>query len=148
MRPAGEQLELDLEVGDPPHLAEVSRRAVVRVGAGLLDWAPVWVPVLVLLQLGLGGLRPALTESRRLDAAEASVHDRVDRLLRERARLVEDGERLDDPIYQERVRRSLRVPGGAPLTLDRARELDEAAARLEAEARARDLSPAPASGTP
>ncbi len=87
----------------------------------LVFWAPVWLPLVVVLQLALGGLRPARAEERRLDHEEAGVARRVDALLGERGQLEADAARLADGIWRERVRRSLRNAGMEPLGLEGSR---------------------------
>ncbi len=92
-------------------------RPSVRVLAGLvasraLYWAPVWVPMIVLTQVALGGLRPALAESRRLDREEQRMGERLAHEQLEAARLGSALRAQDDPIYLERERRLQRnAPG-------------------------------------
>ena len=86
-----------------------------------LAWAPVWVSLAFLVQITWLGFVPALGEMRRLDRAEAELERREDHLLREHATLLEDGEKLADPIYRERVRRSLTDPAREPLLLEGSR---------------------------
>jgi len=100
-----------------------------RFAGGALYWAPVWLPSLLFAQLSLGALRPAHRESARLATEEARMQARVGALLEERGRLEDDRARLADPIYRERVRRSLGKLGREPLTLERAHALEDAAAR-------------------
>ena len=86
----------------------------------VLAAAPVWIPALLALQISIYGLLPTWSASRHLARSEASVWSRVRALRVERAELERSLERIVDPLYRERVRRSLRVPGGEPLTLERA----------------------------
>ena len=104
------------------------RAAVARVAGGatflarrLVFWAPLWLPVIVLTQLTVRGLQPARAEGRRIAQAEAQVNLRVRALLDERGALLADRRRLADPIYRERVQKSLRNDGATPLTLESAR---------------------------
>lgn len=68
-------------------------------------WLPVLVPLLILGQVCLQGLRPALAEGRRLEREEPAVRARHEDAqvrfetmeLRVRA--------WRDPVYQERLRR-------------------------------------------
>ncbi|HEX6882228.1 MAG TPA: hypothetical protein VF530_02545 [Planctomycetota bacterium] len=95
-----------------------------RVGARaapILDWTPVWIPLALLAQLLWLGLRPAQAESARLDRAEAEVRARAAALASDEHALGREARMLDDPVYQERVRRSLVDPAAAPLRLERAR---------------------------
>ena len=90
-------------------------------GASILGWTPVWIPLVFLAQLLWLGLWPARAEAARLDRAEAEVRARADGLAAEEQALAREARMLEDPIYQERVRRSLVDPAGDPLTLERAR---------------------------
>ena len=87
----------------------------------LLAWTPVWIPFALFVQLTLFGLRPAVRESHALDRLEEGVEERVEALRAERAALERDLRKLADPIYRERVRRSLYQAGMEPLTLRRDR---------------------------
>ena len=58
-----------------------------------------------------------------LQAAEAEVLQRLQTLTAEEEGLQRELEMLEDPVYQERVRRSLLDPNQPPLTLARARRL-------------------------
>jgi len=89
------------------------------LGARLLFWAPVWVPAVLCVQIGARGLLPELRRSRRIAAQESRMAERVERNEARRGRLEADLEKLGDPVYRERVRRSLEVAGSPPLTLDR-----------------------------
>lgn len=94
--------------------------ALVRPLVTLLSrWAPVWLPAVLCAQIALRGLAPANAEASRLARDEARMAERVQAELDRRAALERDRAKLDDPIYRERVRRSLRVSGAAPLSLDR-----------------------------
>ncbi|MEX1026123.1 MAG: hypothetical protein WD226_13695 [Planctomycetota bacterium] len=84
---------------------------------GLAGWIPVLVAGCVVAQLWSRGWKPAVAESRRLDAAEAEVRARHEALLETRAILADDEARIGDPIWQERVRRSL-SSAGEPLRLE------------------------------
>ena len=114
------QLKLDLD----------ARKRRARATAGLplwrrcLYWAPVWLPLVLLTQVVAFGLRPAWLESQRLDVSEAHVDDRAGLLDDGYVELVRDRRKLADPIYRERVRRSLRDLGRAPLTLESTRNED------------------------
>ena len=89
--------------------------ALASLAARVRFWAPVWVPLLVFAQIALLGLRPALAEQQRLDAAEDELLD-SERTLAERAGRLEFELRAErDPVYRERIRRAEREPlvGGA-----------------------------------
>jgi cell division protein FtsB len=112
-----QQLELDLA-----RRARATPRArAARIFGGLLQWTPVWIPLLFLAQLLVLGLRPVWATRARLDRAEAEVHARVEALRREERELAAEARMLGDEVYQERVRRSLIDPAAEPLTLERAR---------------------------
>jgi glycine/D-amino acid oxidase-like deaminating enzyme len=96
-------------------------RRAGALAAPILDWTPVWVPLALLAQLLWLGLRPAQAESARLDRAEAEVRARAAALASEEQALGREARMLEDPVYQERVRRSLVDPAAAPLRLEHAR---------------------------
>jgi hypothetical protein len=95
----------------PPATPSLRARAAL-VGNKLAYWAPVWVPMVVLAQVALGGLRPALAESRRIDREEVRMAERLDRELAESAQLERALQAQDDPIFLERERRLLRQADG------------------------------------
>ena len=87
---------------EQPEEPALRPRGPVRV---LAYWAPVWVPLVLLAQVCLRGLKPTLGESARLDRAEAALLERYDAEV-ERGRELERLRRaLGDPIYLERERR-------------------------------------------
>jgi len=75
------------------------------VGRRLRYWLPVLALMLLFGETAFLGLRPALTESRRLDAAEPAVVERLARAQEARATLELQLRARTDPIYQERLRR-------------------------------------------
>ncbi|MBM3991671.1 MAG: hypothetical protein FJ298_11770 [Planctomycetes bacterium] len=96
-----------------PFDAAPSRREQAKeLGNRLVYWAPVWIPMVVLAQVALGGLRPALAESRRLDREEERMAERLEREHVESARLERSLQAQDDPIFLERERRLLRQADG------------------------------------
>ena len=120
----GSQLELDLDSTEkPPNKGrrEGPKRSLSErvdgLGAALLYWAPAWVPCIVIFQLIAYGLLPALDERERLEAAEADVRAREEALLLDATELERHERMLADDMYRARVRRSLSVPGSAPLLL-------------------------------
>ncbi|MFT5289676.1 MAG: hypothetical protein ACI8QS_001099 [Planctomycetota bacterium] len=90
----------------------------------LLFWAPVWVPLIVVFQLVLSGLKPTQAEGRRVRGAEDEVLQRVEDLESEREDLQLRRDMLADPIYRARVDRTRQRADREPLTLDDARELE------------------------
>ena len=90
------------------------------LSTAVFSWAPVWLPCLVIVQLASRGLASELREDRRLGSLEVEMSERVDRLESERTKLERDLEKLADPVYHERVRRSRMVAGSELLTLEHA----------------------------
>lgn len=82
--------------------------------AGLAYWAPVLLAFGFFTHVALKSLRPALDEQRRLEvkAQEMSEHE-AEQADRQHALEVEL-EALEDPIYQERVRRAALYTDSAP----------------------------------
>lgn len=79
----------------------------------LLAWSPVLIAMVILAQVALLGLRPAVAERRRLAEAEQQMRARVEREERQ-ARELERIERAqNDPIYLERERRALEAASPA-----------------------------------
>ena len=116
------QLDLDLARSAPAEPAVArARRGTFAFVRGALAWIPLWVPLLFLGQLVVRGLVPARAEKERLDAAEGEVRARVDALEHEERQLASDARMLSDPVFQERMRKSLRDPNSEPLTVERAR---------------------------
>ncbi|MCA8981024.1 MAG: hypothetical protein H6831_15595 [Planctomycetes bacterium] len=76
-----------------------------RLLAGVVYWMPVWVPLGVLAQLGVLGLKPALREDRRLAQAEIRLEERLHGLREERDELRQQLDSFSDPIFRERLRR-------------------------------------------
>ena len=74
-------------------------------------------------QLLYFGLLPTQREKARLDEATVGVRGRMEALEAEEVGLERELEMLEDPIYRERVRRSLLDPEVPPLTLARARRI-------------------------
>ena len=82
-------------------------------------WTSVWLPALLCAQLVVRGLLPSESEGARLTVEEARMEERVQAELERRAALEHDLAKLADPIWRERVRRSLQIAGAEPLTLER-----------------------------
>lgn len=100
------------------------REGRARLGAsgdalgGLWSVAPLVALTLLFGQLTLGGIVPALRESQRLDAAELEVSSWERRLAEAGADAARHQRMLADPIWRERVRRSLRTAQGAPVRFE------------------------------
>jgi len=75
------------------------------IADALLAWAPVMVALALLAQVGLLGLRPALTERERLSREEARVEARHSAALENFTDLDQQVEAWADPIYRERLKR-------------------------------------------
>lgn len=89
--------------------------AIRRLGAALghlVAWAPVWVSLLLLWQVGTRGLKPALAEERRLDQEEEVVRARNARTQAEFEHLAREAEAWQDPVYRERMRRAMNAEDG------------------------------------
>lgn len=70
-----------------------------------LYWMPVWVPLILLAQVGTRGLRPARVEDRRLRAEEQRLEERLQADRAEAEALRRQLDALHDDIYLERLRR-------------------------------------------
>jgi len=70
-----------------------------------LYWMPVWVPLILLAQLGTRGLKPARLEEDRLLGHERELGGRLEADLQEAESLQRQIEALHDDIYLERLRR-------------------------------------------
>jgi hypothetical protein len=103
--------------------ATPARARALRIAQDVLHWTPFSLAVLFLGQLLVLGWLPARSERARVDRAEEEVRARAATLVEEERDLAEEARMLQDRIYQERVRRSLAIPGAEPLTLERARSV-------------------------
>ena len=99
------------------------------------SWVPLVVSLGVFCQLYSNGYLPAMETSRHLEHEEATVEARCELLSKETEQLKAEQSMLEDEIYRERVRRTLREPRQATLTLERARSLAQppGSARMESE---------------
>jgi len=77
-------------------------------------WLPVLVALAVFGQVALLGLRPALTEERRLADATTLLLERQTAALEESARLSRLLQAQQDPVFLERERRDQRIDPDAP----------------------------------
>ena len=74
------------------------------LGRAMTHWAPVWVPLLLLWQVGVMGLRPTLAEYDRLEHKRSAVLERYEH-TRDRFELMRDErEAWQDPVYRARLR--------------------------------------------
>lgn len=86
-----------------PHHPTPTRKGGGRL---VLHWAPVWIPTILLIQVGFLGLRPAQDRSRELDRLTPEVHARVLDTQATHQDLEERVRAWDDPIFRARFRRS------------------------------------------
>ena len=91
-------------------MGKASHSSFVQAGR-VARWIPALAALLVFGQVCLLGLRPALEESRRLDAAEARMHERHATALEHQVSLERTLQAQRDPIYLERERKHLLSPG-------------------------------------
>jgi len=89
--------------------------AGLSAGPGLFYWAPVFLALAVFAHFALLGLRPALRESARLDAAEGLLLDRREREEARALKLERILRAQRDPIYLEREKRLLLDPAAGLL---------------------------------
>lgn len=90
--------------GSSGGLGSRALRAPLGLLGALAYWMPVWIPLGLLAQLALLGLRPALCEQARLEQREAVIGARLEHELRRREELSAFLAALSDPIYRERLR--------------------------------------------
>ena len=93
--PAPAEPEVETEQENPLH----------SIGRRLRYWSPVIALMLLFGEMAFLGLRPALAESRRLDAATPAVDERLARAQETRDKIDLQLRARKDPIYQERLRR-------------------------------------------
>lgn len=99
----------------------VVRSAPRKAGRGLAlvfsrasYWAPVLLALAFLVHVAQKSLKPALKEQHRLQARDAEMRAREERQLERLQALETEREALDDPIYQERIRRLESQTGETP----------------------------------
>lgn len=85
-----------------PIPSPASERSPLRA---ILSWIPVLVALALLAQVGLLGLRPALTERARLTAEELRVEARHAAALQRFTELDSEVQAWDDPVYAARLER-------------------------------------------
>ncbi len=88
------------------HSGGILRRGLLKSLEGVTWSMPVWVPLLLLFQIGTRGLNPALAEGQRLDLCEVELEQRLSGSLERRAELESERAALDDPMYIERLKRA------------------------------------------
>jgi len=86
------------------------RPVLARVARELFRWAPVWLPLALFAQVAILGLRPALSEERRLDAREIEVRARYERAVERRDELQRILRAQSDPMYEARWERFQPAP--------------------------------------
>ena len=85
--------------------ASFLRRYLLRSAEVFMYWMPVWVPLILLAQIGTRGLKPAMREEQRLLRQEELLRERLEADELEAQQLGDTLEALDDPIFIERLRR-------------------------------------------
>ena len=88
-------------------MARRARSSRSDESANPLYWLPVALALAVFAQVAIQGLRPALSESRRLRAAEESMLERYADGMERRAELSDLLRAQSDPVFLERERRLL-----------------------------------------
>lgn len=78
-------------------------------------WAPVVLALAFLVHVAHKSLTPALREKARLELRETEMQGREQRQQVQQHSLETELEALDDPIYQERVRRMNQQTESLPL---------------------------------
>jgi len=73
----------------------------------VLHWSPVWIPLVLLAQILILGLRPALARGSELDILTPQVSERCETTDAEHAFLERQVRAWDDPIFRARNRRAL-----------------------------------------
>lgn len=94
------------------------KRGVGAVLGGVAYWAPVVLALGFLLHVANKSLKPALVEKQRLEQRDADLRSRETEQLRRQEQLETQLEALDDPIYQERVRRMESQTDTPPVKVD------------------------------
>jgi hypothetical protein len=77
-------------------------------------WAPVLLALGFFTHVAFKSLRPALEEKRRLESEDAKMQAHETEQLERQHALELELEALEDPIYQERVRRAARLADQEP----------------------------------
>lgn len=71
-----------------------------------LFWSPVWVPILLIVQIWQLGLNNVLAEQKRLEEARPKVEAHYVSSQETFDRMSAERRAWDDPVYRERVRRA------------------------------------------
>ena len=79
-----------------------SLRRLISFG---LHWAPLWAPLVLLVQITLLGLRPALQERSRLEAQRIEVETRHNTSQKAYRKAKKNNDAWQDPIFQARKER-------------------------------------------
>jgi hypothetical protein len=94
---------------------QMAVRGLAAVFKQIAYWAPVVLAMAFLAHVAHKSLTPALREKARLELREAEMQGREQRQLDQQQGLETELEALDDPIYQERVRRMEQQTESVPL---------------------------------
>lgn len=87
-----------------------ARSLVHAFCARVAYWAPVLAVVVLFAQISFQGLRPALSESKRLAAAEVVLGARHERATQMNRDIQAQLAARQDPLFLERQRRSRTIP--------------------------------------
>jgi len=82
-----------------------ARRYLLRSLEVTMYWMPVWVPLILLAQIGTRGLKPARLEEERLLQHERELFERLENDGAQARELDAVLRSFDDEIYRERLRR-------------------------------------------
>jgi hypothetical protein len=88
-------------------MSSASPQAVRGLGRSALHWAPVWIPALLLAQILMLGLWPALARRSALDTLAPQVNERYQATRTEHDSLQIQERAWKDPIYVARYQRAL-----------------------------------------
>lgn|GEM_PF-3519174 len=80
-------------------------KSLRRLVASCLHWAPLWAPLVLLLQITLLGLRPALQERSRLAAERPAVEARHIKSKVDKEREERTNKAWQDPMFKARKER-------------------------------------------
>ena len=89
-----------------PEPTPIRPASPMRFLRGVMRWAPVWVPSILLWQVTTRGLWPALVERDRLESAAPDVRAIEADSADEYGALLQRVEAQNDPIYRRRMERA------------------------------------------
>ena len=98
----------------PPVILTRITGGLGALAAGLAYWAPVLLALGFFTHVAFKALRPALEERRRLEQEDQKMQSREAEQFEAQHALEVELEALEDPIYQERVRRAALYTSAEP----------------------------------